>query len=518
MELFEGAKVSSRLINAAMTEPAFTFGFEAEFYIVGAHKILRSILQSQETRGDEDYYVKKLKHLSWYDILRYFVPLGVQMDTDLENQELMMERLEKVFQEHVENPEPATHSVMYETLKRVFRPHEIMVMLQIFPETGFVGLPKSQEKTFEEIARDGDVEEIQPFGKLNELSFRTYPIGQEEEAYDLMANIANREILYEIFAKQFAVALGEHVTFSWSKASAIQASGGYSHWVITSDESLEEREAREHDTLGLELVSPPKQLLEGFQYMLRVFEILNDPPQSLQMKNIQVKTTQETGFHVNMGIGNKKVDYIKLLFLMGEKYVTAKFGRQLTDAAQRILPLLRKEIGRRKTATKVGWPAEATRTITTLERSLKADSQDVEAATNLLKSMIPTTRNVSMNTKKLREGYIEFRVIGNIDYHKRAQDIAEIVKRLAVMMYIATEPEIYRKEFLSKLYKFVADFIKTPQAQIADDKGVIGRGARGGYGVPAISGHNVAKNTADSPYDGEYWQHQYGFDPGSNTQ
>jgi len=78
--------------------------------------------------------------------------------------------------------------------------------------------------------------------------------------------------------------------------------------------------------------------------------------------------------------------------------------------------------------------------------------------------------------------------------------------------YIATDPSAYRQEFLKKLYSMVRQSLETQEeVPLAASVGMVGRGPRGGYGAPI-------EDEPDTPYDGENYMTQYGFDAGSETQ
>ena len=63
MQLFEGVKVSKKLLNQAINDPNLTFGFEAEFFVVGAQEAIQNYLTKDLGTRDEgggEFHVKKL--------------------------------------------------------------------------------------------------------------------------------------------------------------------------------------------------------------------------------------------------------------------------------------------------------------------------------------------------------------------------------------------------------------------------------------------------------------------------
>jgi hypothetical protein len=80
---------------------------------------------------------------------------------------------------------------------------------------------------------------------------------------------------------------------------------------------------------------------------------------------------------------------------------------------------------------------------------------DMNNVIDLLSKQVPVDKFKSVNLKKLEQGYIEFRAAGGKNYHEDFDKMRKTVLTLAVWMYVATEPEIYKKEYFQSLVKFI---------------------------------------------------------------
>ncbi len=516
MQLFEGVKVSRKLLNQAVNDPDMTFGFEAEFYVVGAQVALQELLTKDSTikdggEGYGDFHMKKLGDMAWHDVLHFFQPLRVKGRDEKDNNEIMIGRLLDVYQEvtnnHVKKVSP---DEMWETLKSKHRVHELMPMLKIFPhQNRIMGVPPSQIQLIHDIVHDGDAEEIQQFGKLNDIDIATAAVGYEEQDYDIRSNEATRDTAYNFISKDLSRQLGEPVLYTMDSNKTYAVSGSYQDWVLTTDGSLDYLEASE-DVIGCELVSPKRPIMKGYQDLMNVLQILQNG-----ILGLDVKTTFDTGLHINIGVEGKEIDALKMLILLGDDHIIQKFGRAASEhtgpAYQELITRLSKAAGggRKLFVTNSRALVQATQAAL---RDIQIDQSDLTRLTQLMNAMKPEGKSFSVNFSKLPSGYVEFRAIGNANYEHRADDIANAVKRMIVITHIATDPNAYRQEFLKKLYKIVADVMPKEPEKLAASVGYTARQA----GMPGGYGHPIEKRP-ETPYDGENLV-QYGFDSGSDTQ
>jgi hypothetical protein len=512
MQLFEGVKVSKKLLNQAVNDPNMTFGIEAEFFVVGAQAALRELLTKDLDTRDEgggEFHVKKLGDMVWHDILHFFDPLQVSQHETKDKHEIMADRLLDVYQEvthmHVQKASP---DEMWETLKSKHRVHELMPMLKIFPSHRMMGIPDSQKQSILDIVRDGDVDEIRPYGKLNDMDIATAEVGYVEADYNVTDNEATRAAAYNIIAKDLSKQLGEPVLYTVDSGKAYNLSNGYQNWVLTDESDLSHAES-EGDVIGCELISPKQQATEGYQNLMKVLQILQNG-----VLGLEIKTTYNTGLHINVGVEGKEIDALKMLILLGDDHIIQKFGRVANEHAG---PAYQELVARLKAAGKgrklfINNSRALVQATQAALRDIQIDQSDLTRLTQLMNEMKPEGKSFSVNFSKLPSGYVEFRAIGNADYEQKSADIAAAVQRMIVITYIATDPNAYRQEFLKKLYKIVADAMPKEPEKLAASVGMIGRqaGMPGGYGPPI-------EDEPKTPYDGENYV-QYGFDSGSDTQ
>ena len=317
-----------------------------------------------------------------------------------------------------------------------------------------------------------------------------------------------RWLVYDMIRRRLGDTLGEEVVSAYDASTAVTASEGYTKWVVTREQDLYDGEYWDENPdhgfsdwrLGVEVISPAKQLASGVSSMVTFLKFLKEGGLP------DTETDHKTGFHINMGIRNIEtdLDYMKMLFLLDDEYVLRKFGRQHSGMAMGIYKNLIQNVGNR----------DARSTITKLENALKPDQQDINEFEYILGNIITRASSMSINLNKMEKGYVEFRHTGG-DYLNQIDDIIDTVIKFAVTMHVARSPDLMRKEYLSALYKFVVRVGRElDDPQLADSVGMIGRGPRGGYGSPVDDDND---GVANGPYDGENYISKYGFDPGSET-
>ena len=510
MHLLEGAKISQQLLKQALADPNFTFGLEAEFFIAGAKSQFAEHMAQYGTTNHEggEYFVKKLGDLDWHDVVHFLTPLGIGQAEIRDNHEIMADRVLDVYQE-VTGEEPSlAPAAAWNALKQERRVHELLAMVRAFPSGRLVGVESSQSEAIEDIVYDGDVEEIAPFGKLNEVEVALGDPNSMDEDY-------RREVMFGLIAEDISNQLGVTVVPVMDSEKGKTASGGYQTWFVTTESSLSKTEERA-DAIGVELVSAVMSASEGLEMLDRVLDMMNG-----KIVGLSVVTTEDTGLHVNLGVRGKQIDPVKILVLSGDEHIVKQFGREANANAASIQQAIRgrMQAAAQGKASTVLTPRDMVSTASTILKGIKSNPKDLQRAVEVLNSLKPEGKQHSISFDKLDSGYVEYRAVGNKDYHKRGGDIRNAILHMIGITYIATEPDAYRQEFLKKLYSMVqqalshelkpGEFVDVP---MADSASMIGRqaGNPGGYNEPL-------SQYRDTPYDGENFV-QYGFDPGSNTQ
>jgi hypothetical protein len=181
----------------------------------------------------------------------------------------------------------------------------------------------------------------------------------------------------------------------------------------------------------LEFVSPP----------LPIDEILSDLNKVKQWAKVYgCYTNDSTGLHINISVPNysrENLDFVKLALLMGDEYVLDNFGRAGNTYAKSAMKLVRDQVRQK--------PEEAERLLDKMKGNLDS------LASKAIHSGV-TSKYTSINTK---DGHIEFRSPGGDWLDENFDKIENTLLRFTVAMSAALNPEMYREEYLKKLYKLL---------------------------------------------------------------
>jgi hypothetical protein len=220
----------------------------------------------------------------------------------------------------------------------------------------------------------------------------------------------------------------------------VQASGAYHsgavdrpstsshHYVVEPDGSLT---GDDYGDRGLEFVSPP----------LPIDVILNDLNKVKRWADSYgCYTNDSTGLHINISVpdySRDKLDFVKLAILMGDEYVSDSFGRLGAFYAKSAMGMIRDNVRSRPEAV-----ADALEKMRTHMNT--AASKAIHAGV--------TQKFTSINVK---DGHIEFRSPGGDWLGENFDKIENTLLRFTVAMSAALNPEMYREEYLKKLYKIL---------------------------------------------------------------
>jgi hypothetical protein len=201
-------------------------------------------------------------------------------------------------------------------------------------------------------------------------------------------------------------------------------------WIIEPDSSID---ADESEDAGLEFISPALEINEALKQMQQVLEFIRG----------HGYTNTSTGLHINISVPDynvDKLDYVKLAIFLGDKYVLEQFDRlsnHYCDGAY-------KKIGNKVQQMKGD--------------ELKAVMNKMKEGLTLAASKIIhtgyTSKYTSINTK---EGYIEFRSPGGNYLDDPVEKLTNTALRMALALRIATDENMYKKEYQKRLYKVLND-------------------------------------------------------------
>lgn len=277
-------------------------------------------------------------------------------------------------------------------------------------------------------------------------------------------------------ADNFSQMIGKPVNASSSYHGAKREAGKY---VVEPDGSLDGDNPGDE---GLEFVSPPMPIDE-------LLSDLNKVKKWADSENCY--TNDSTGLHINISVPNyslEKLDYVKLALLMGDEYVLDLFGRSSNTYAK-------SAVGKIKTALQQK-PDAAAQIMDLMKQGL--DGVATKAIHNGT-----TDKYTSINTKN---GYIEFRSPGGDWLNENFDKIESTLMRFTVALSAAINPEAYRKEYLTKLYKLLSQDMNKSDTDIIQlfsnySAGELDKAAL----IRQVRQKQLARNVAKGKNTGKMW-------------
>jgi hypothetical protein len=188
---------------------------------------------------------------------------------------------------------------------------------------------------------------------------------------------------------------------------------------------------------GLEFVSPPLTIPEMIQD-------LKDISKWATKSGCYTGDEYKTGLHMNIsvpGYSLEKLDYLKLTILLGDEYILKEFGRMGNTYAISAMSKVKERVRSQ--------PDDAQALLDKMKQHLEA------AATKAIHSGV-TDKYTSINTKDNR---VEFRSPGGDwlgDYKRNPGKIVNTMLRMVVALDAAIDPDKYRQEYQTKLYKLLS--------------------------------------------------------------
>ncbi|CAB4129805.1 Putative amidoligase enzyme [uncultured Caudovirales phage] len=230
-----------------------------------------------------------------------------------------------------------------------------------------------------------------------------------------------------LIGKTFSDTVGRPTNISTRYHAAPRKPGEYA---IEPDASIKPNDEDDETETGLEFISPPLPIGEILGDLIKVKKWAEDN---------ECYTNASTGLHINVSVPGltENLDYVKLVILLGDKFVLDQFGRSSNSFTQS--SMLKIKSAAKSNPDIVG------------ELLMQMKDQLSTLANKLVKGFIATKR-VSVHMK---EGYIEFRSPGGDWLDKNFDLIETTLLRFVVALDAACDPSKYRQEYLSKLYKLL---------------------------------------------------------------
>jgi hypothetical protein len=229
-------------------------------------------------------------------------------------------------------------------------------------------------------------------------------------------------------ADDFSKMIGKPVNASDRYHGARREAG---HYVVEPDSSLEPDDGGDG---GLEFVSPP----------MPVDDLISDLNKIKQWAGrMGCYTNESTGLHINVSVPAMKnsdsLDYVKLALLLGDNYVLKQFDRQGNTYCKSVLDSIRFSALKLRADD----PTIAASVMEKMKFGLaKIAAQSIHSGF--------TQKYTSINNKN---GYIEFRSPGGDWLDDNFDKIENTLLRMVVALDAACDPEKYKNEYLTKLYK-----------------------------------------------------------------
>jgi len=188
-------------------------------------------------------------------------------------------------------------------------------------------------------------------------------------------------------------------------------------WYIEPDASLGE--------YGAEVSSAVYPLREALVYMEQFFDFMQDE---------ELTTDESTGLHVSLSYTDNDeadIDWVKLALLMGEEHTLRKFDRMGNEYTASQLKRIEKHAKEQDISKLRKW------------------SGFKELASVAVSSM--QDRSSTINFSEFGStGRIEIRIMGNAGYETRFEEIRFHILRFVMMMKIATDESLFKREYMKK--------------------------------------------------------------------
>lgn len=481
-------KINQDMITRVLNDSRVTFGFEAEFVLDGLHHYTMGDILQDATRLSNGSFVKSVSAMQYGDLIRFFYPLGIAKDSTESNPEILTNRLYKLFDALFKADSTAfTPEHVFTQVARMIGAARMITEIRAVPASGFRGTTRDRKELIQAI-QHGD-QSIIP-----DLEKATFPLTYldddgnsqiitddtiEDHLYSTVFHLskdpADHHRVLTMVAKDLEKVLGFNIRVAVDpKKNAIKDSG-YADWMLTTDETIGQDYIT---TFGLELVSPVMTLQGGMAAMQRVFQVINGGLQAA-VKDVKTYTDDTTGLHINLGLRGlnlQGMDYLKLVFLLGEEHILRKFGRVDSASAESLLQTIRNHLDIVRAG---GSLAGGTISQKQIEAVFNIDSSALSDIKNTLIAAMKEQggwgKYKTVNFGKIGDGYVEFRLLGS-DYTnpERYEDIRSSIFRFAVTLLAAIDPQMFRQEYLLKLYRYLLDLTKQtdvplPTKKLIDD-------------------------------------------------
>ena len=230
----------------------------------------------------------------------------------------------------------------------------------------------------------------------------------------------------EEYAASFSNAVGRTVTYNHEYHGADRNDTDY---VAEPDSSIRGNAGES----GIEFVSPPMSIADMIRDLARIPK---------WCARTGAYTNNSTGLHINVsvpGYSLERLDFVKLVLLMGDEYVLQQFGRLGNSYASSALNVVKQRAKTDKNA------------VNELMQQMK---QHLNAAATKSLASAAGGKRFSANVKR---DYVEFRSPGgNWLADSESGRVEQTILRFVVALDAALDETKYQTEYAKKLYKLLA--------------------------------------------------------------
>jgi hypothetical protein len=271
-----------------------------------------------------------------------------------------------------------------------------------------------------------------------EAEFHTFMYADEDTFNDPHGEEMIEEHYFEFnnTADKLQQFLGTEVVANYEKKDI-----GYENYQLVPEESIDDLRGDLHYgdersfevRTGFELVSPPLPLGEAMEGLQKTFEFIQR----------HARTSDDTGLHISVSYDQsgerKRFDPLKVALLMGEADILDQFDRSDNANTQSHLQALMHALRYESF------------------EDFASDSQAIQDTISYITSMLDLDKMYTMNLGKFASrGYMEFRAMGGDGYEDRFNAVRNRIVEFAMLMKIGYDSQAYRKQYLKKLFRFVA--------------------------------------------------------------
>ena len=210
-----------------------------------------------------------------------------------------------------------------------------------------------------------------------------------------------------------------------------RSDGNYQDWIIEPDVTIQ---TVDKNSVGLEFISPAKLIPDTLANLENLVA---------WAKSYGCTTNASTGLHINVSIPDydrTKLDYINLALFLGDDYILSQFNRMYNTYCASTLQSLRGDDERFDVSDENG------------SMLLNQMRQNMTTRVSRFFHDSITEKYVSINAK---DKWVEFRGPGGDYLNHNVRSLISVALRTAMALQIACNEDLYRKEYLRKLYTLV---------------------------------------------------------------